>query len=260
MQQKVFDSIVKNIFGKQAGELASLLFDKPNMNEFLVAKKLQLTPNQARNILYKFSHMGFASFIKKKDKRKGWYTYFWSIDSIKILNYIKRELETEIRVYEDQIKTRATQRFYVCPICKVEIPEEEALLHDFSCPECGHVYELSSGEKVTVELKTKLKSLTHQLGIVSDELAAHEAVRSKKEERIRKKQQKEKEKEREKARKKRARERAKLKPKKKKPKKAKKKAKKKSTTKAKKAKKKQKKKPKKPKKKPAKKKAKKKKR
>ena len=117
MQQKIFDTIVKNIFGKQAGELASLIFDKPNMNEMLIAKKLALTPNQTRNMLYKFSHMGFTKFSKKKDKRKGWYSYSWSIDSVKILSYIKHELETEIKALEDQLKKRADHRFYVCQLC-----------------------------------------------------------------------------------------------------------------------------------------------
>lgn len=180
MLQKVFDSIVKNIFGKQAGELASLLFEKKNLNEFLIAKKLQLTPNQARNILYKFSHLGFASFIKKKDKRKGWYTYFWSIDIYKILSYIKNELEREMNDLEVQLKSRENKRFYSCPSCKAEVAEETALLHDFACPECGNIYELSSNDKIGNDLRIKLKSLSQQMSVVSEELGKFEEEKAKK--------------------------------------------------------------------------------
>jgi transcription initiation factor TFIIE subunit alpha len=198
MQQTVFDSIVKNIFGKQAGELASLLFEKKNVNEFLIAKKLGLTPNQARNILYKFSHLGFSSFLKKKDKRKGWYTYFWSIDIVKILSYVRRELEKEIQTLETQLKSRENKRFYICPSCKTEVNEETALLYDFACPECGNIYELSTVDKAGNELKGKIKGLGQQLGIVREELSKFEEEKAKKTEKERKKTEKEKEKERQK--------------------------------------------------------------
>jgi len=198
MQQKVFDSLVKNIFGKQAGELASLLFERKNVNEFLIAKKLGLTPNQARNILYKFSHLGFASFLKKKDKRKGWYTYFWSINIIKILSYIKKELEKEIQKFEAELKSRENKRFYICPSCKTEVSEEAALLHDFACPECGDIYELSSVDKIGNELRGKVKGLNQQLNLVRGELSEYEKEKLRKIEKEKRKFEREKEKARKK--------------------------------------------------------------
>ncbi|MEM4230756.1 MAG: hypothetical protein QXF25_02685 [Candidatus Pacearchaeota archaeon] len=190
MQQKIFDLLIKNVFGKQAGELVSFLVGKKDVNEFLIAKKLALTPNQVRNILYKFSHLGFTSFIKKKDRRKGWYTYFWAIDIIKLLDYIKKELEKEITEFEEKLKSRENKRFYICPNCKVEVSEESALLCNFTCPECGNIYELSYGEKATNELKNRLRILTQQLSIVNEELSKFEEEKRKKEERRRKKEEK----------------------------------------------------------------------
>jgi transcription initiation factor TFIIE subunit alpha len=183
MQQKLFDSLVNEIFGKQSGELASMLFDKKNVNEFLIAKKLKLTPNQARNILYKFSHLGIVSFTRKKDKRKGWYTYFWTINIVKTLLYIKKGLEDELKNLESQIKTRENKRFFVCPVCKAEVTEEQALVYDFVCPECGSVYELSTGEKVLSELKTRVKSINNKLAVINSELSEFELKRLKSRER-----------------------------------------------------------------------------
>lgn len=179
MQQKLFDSLVNEVFGKQSGELASLLFGKRNVNEFLVAKKLKLTPNQVRNILYKFSHLGIVSFTRKKDKRKGWYTYFWTIDIIKTLLHIKKGLGDELRNLENQLKARENKRFFVCPVCKTEVTEEQALLYDFMCTECGSVYELSTGEKVLNELKGKIKSINNKLVVINGELAEFEDKRQK---------------------------------------------------------------------------------
>jgi len=197
MQKKVFDSLVSEFFGKQSGELASFLFEKKNVNEFLIAKKLKLTPNQARNILYKLSHLGIVYFTRKKDKRKGWYTYFWTIDTEKTLEYIKKGLEQELLELRNKASIRESQRFYTCPICKTEINEENALLHNFVCPECGSVYELSSAEKVLNEIKSKERAINSRLSIINSELIELE-----------KKKQASREREAKKAKKKAAAERA----------------------------------------------------
>lgn len=170
MQKKVFDSLVNEFFGKQSGELASFLFEKKNVNEFLIAKKLKLTPNQARNILYKFSHLGIVYFTRKKDKRKGWYTYFWTLDTDKVMEYMKKGMEQELSELENKLKIRESQRFYICPICKAEVDEENALLHNFICPECGSVYELSSAEKIVNEIKSRARAINNKLSVINAEL------------------------------------------------------------------------------------------
>src|SRR3989344_5440571 len=70
--------ITSSVGGKNAAQIVDLLLDKKHINEFIVAKKLELTINQTRNILYKLSDEGLVSSIRKKDKKKGWYTYFWT--------------------------------------------------------------------------------------------------------------------------------------------------------------------------------------
>ena len=75
--------VSNDIAGKQAEEMVPLLFNKKHVNEFIIAKKLNITVNQVRNLLYKLSDHGIVSYIRKKDKRKGWYTYFWRIEPLK---------------------------------------------------------------------------------------------------------------------------------------------------------------------------------
>jgi len=53
MQTNFLEEIVENIAGSQAREIVKLLEGKKDVNEFLIAKKLKLTINQTRNILYK---------------------------------------------------------------------------------------------------------------------------------------------------------------------------------------------------------------
>ncbi|MEI6850177.1 MAG: hypothetical protein WCK29_03995, partial [archaeon] len=75
MQVSILREVVSTIAGERAKTIIDLLIDKKNVNEFLIAKKMKLTINQTRNILYKLGDEGLVSFIRKKDAKKGgWYT------------------------------------------------------------------------------------------------------------------------------------------------------------------------------------------
>lgn len=171
MQIKLLSEIVGNVVGKQGAEIVSILEGKKNVNEFLIAKKLKLTINQTRNILYKLSDAGLVSFTRKKDKRKGWYTYFWTLNSEKSLELLETNVKNEIENFRNQLKNREIKRYYVCNICKVEVSEETALLHEFACSECGQVFELQTDKKILNDLGLKINRLNNALIGIQQELS-----------------------------------------------------------------------------------------
>lgn len=70
MQLKLLNDVVGEIIGKQATGIVDLLIGKKDVNEFFIAKKLKLTINQIRNMLYKLSNFNLVTFTRKKDKGK----------------------------------------------------------------------------------------------------------------------------------------------------------------------------------------------
>ncbi len=170
MLKKLLKEIIMLIAGKQAEELTELLDGKKYTNEFIIAKRLNLTINQTRNILYKISDNGLVSSIRKKDKRKGWYTYFWKLEIIKCLEFLKADLIKKIEQIHHQIKSRETKEFYVCERCHIEFTEENALLHNFSCPECGEIMSRKDNTNVIKEYNRELDKLRKELKLVDDEL------------------------------------------------------------------------------------------
>ena len=170
MLKKFLKEVVVLIASKQAEEIVDLLDTKKHINEFTIAKKLDLTINQTRNILYKISDQGLVSFIRKKDKRKGWYTYFWKIEILKSLEFLKENILKKINQLEGQIKSRETKRFYVCERCHIELSEENALLYDFTCNECGALFVVKDNQKMLRELKKSLGALNKDLGFVQAEI------------------------------------------------------------------------------------------
>ena len=170
MQVKLLNEIVREIGGEQAVGVLDLLIDKRDVNEFYIAKKLKLTINQIRNVFYKLTNFGLVTFIRKKDKKKGWYTYFWTIDSYRSLELLDKRIEKEIESLKNQLKSRETKRFYICNTCKTEVGEESVLLHNFACQECGQVYQLNEDQKVLASLKSRIERLERQRAELYTEL------------------------------------------------------------------------------------------
>ena len=89
MLDRLLRDVVSLIIGKPMKTIADLLHSRKHVNEFTIAKKLDITINQTRNILYKLSDQALVSSIRKKDKKKGWYTYFWKIENLKALEFLR---------------------------------------------------------------------------------------------------------------------------------------------------------------------------
>jgi len=209
MQTKLLEDVVSEIAGKSGKDILQLLIGKKDVNEFLIAKKLALTINQVRNILYKLSNFSLVTFTRKKDKRKGWYTYFWTINTKKALELLEKKSKKEIETLKSQLKSREVKRFYLCKVCKTEVSEETALLHDFTCPECGDIYDLVDNKKIINELKNNISRLEKQKQTVLQELDKIKEIEDKKRARETKKEEKKKAEERKARRKKLKKEREK---------------------------------------------------
>src|SRR4030042_6141225 len=161
---------VSIIVGKPAEEIVEVIYSPKHINEFLLSKKLNLTINQTRNILYKLSDYGIVSSVRKKDKRKGWYTYFWRIEPLKSLEFFKNSLAKKIEQLNYQIKSKETKSFYICERCNVELNEETALLNSFTCNECGGLFSLKDNLKTIKDLQKNLEKLKEELSLVEIEL------------------------------------------------------------------------------------------
>lgn len=192
MQVKLLHNLVEEMAGENTGRIVDILFGKKDVNEFLIAKKMELTINQVRNILYKLSAEGLVSFIRKKDKRKGWYIYYWTLKTEKCLMKLESSLIEKINDLNHVLKSRETRRFYICKPCAIEVSEEKALDHGFSCEECAEVYELSDNSKPIRETKARITWTKRNLVLIQDELKVIREKEAKKRLRANKKVEKEK--------------------------------------------------------------------
>jgi len=191
MQVKLLHNLVEEMAGLDTGRIVEILFGKKDVNEFLIAKKMELTINQIRNILYKLSAEGLVSFVRKKDKRKGWYIYYWTLKTEKCLMKLEQSLIKKIEGLQGVLSSRETKRFYVCKPCGIEVSEEKALENGFTCEECAEVYELVDNKGPIRDTKAKITHTKKELELIRGELVLIREKEKKKRVRANKKEAKE---------------------------------------------------------------------
>ena len=174
VDKKILDNFLREsvvlVLGKSSEVLADLLNSKKYVNEFILAKKLEVTINQMRNLLYKLSDKGIVSSERKKDKKKGWYTYFWRLESFKVLSFLKNHYLKRIEQVDYQITSRETKQFYICERCNIEYAEENALLLNFTCPECGGIFALRDNSKLLKELHKNKERFEENIKLIDMEM------------------------------------------------------------------------------------------
>ncbi|MAE49760.1 hypothetical protein CMI48_02940 [Candidatus Pacearchaeota archaeon] len=160
-----------DVAGEEAVHLVDLLFGKKPVNEFLVAKKLKLTINQVRNLLYRLGDQGLVSFTRKKDAKKGgWYTYFWTIEVEKSLVRLEERLGEKKTRLGGVIEKRKNEQFFVCEGCEKQYTQEEALLADYLCEECGEMMVAKDMDAEIEAAEAELVGVCDLLEPVGEEL------------------------------------------------------------------------------------------
>ncbi len=207
MLDKLLEEIVVSVVGKSAEGIVVLLNTPKYVNEFIIAKKLGITINQTRNILYKISDYGLVSSVRKKDKKKGWYTYFWHFEILKCLEFLRDFLVKSKTEIQEQVKVRSSKVYYACESCGLEFDEDQALLMNFTCDECGEIFTVKDNSKIIREMEKNIAKIDEKLKIVESELEKEHAKLGKKKAVELKKEEKEKELKKEESKRKREKKR-----------------------------------------------------
>ena len=174
------DDLITSIIGEDVLPLVHILRTKNNISEFKLAEMLNITVNQVRNMLYRLNEQNLVSFMRKKDKKKGWYIYYWSFHEKGIRNawykYKNKQLE--------DLRARAAREqegmFYVCPQGCMRLQMEQAMEHEFRCQECGTLMKEQDNTKTISNIRKMIEDLELKLkeGLIPEK-AVKKAVKKK---------------------------------------------------------------------------------
>lgn len=171
----LINELITEIAGAETVKLVDFLRDKVHVSEFKIANVLNISVNQVRNLLYRLDEHNLVSFIRKKDKKKGWYEYYWTVDLVKAKNAIVERKREKIATIRKTLKDEQVKQYYYCPNGCMRVNPEEALELQFKCPECDAIFKQEDvavrQEKMHMELKklqTDLQEATTAVEVPPD--------------------------------------------------------------------------------------------
>ncbi len=157
------EELVLGLIGEEVIPLVKLLISKQNYSEFKLAEQLNVNVNYVRNLLYKLGSYNLVSSIRKKDKKKGWYIYYWSLDNREINSLIIEMKRRSLAELRDELKSEENDSFFVCVNSCIRVSLENAMEHEFKCQECGGLLVQDDSVKKIEEIKRKISKIEEEL-------------------------------------------------------------------------------------------------
>jgi len=174
LTNKAIEDLVISVAGDDIPPLINLLKNKKNVSEFELAEKLNITVNQVRNMLYRLQKANLVTFTRKKDKKKGWYIYYWTLDMDNIRDAIFMQLKNRLAEFKERLKKESESKFFVCPNKCSRLSMEEALEVDFKCQECGQLLVEQDNRRTIENIKQRIAEMEQEIK-EEEELRAKEA-------------------------------------------------------------------------------------
>lgn len=194
LPQRFVDELVSEVAGSDVVPLVNLMLTKDCISEFDLADRIKISVNQIRNMLYRLQNHNLVDFIKKKDKKKGWYIYYWLFDLSLARKLIKEMKENKLVYLKKRLEHEKEETFYKCPNDCIRLNAINAMEHNFRCDECG---ELLIGEQASDSFETikkEIKKLEEDIAELNKEfvIKAREEKLKEAKERIKKRKPKKK--------------------------------------------------------------------
>lgn len=157
------DDLIINLLGEEVLPLVNQLKNKVNVSEFKLADALNITVNQVRNMLYRMHQHNLVTFIRKKDKKKGWYIYYWTMNEAylreALLNYMNRKLED----FKQKLDKEMIGNYFMCPNKCSRVALEQAMEQEFHCQECGELMQQQDNSRTIENLKNRITELVEEI-------------------------------------------------------------------------------------------------
>jgi len=136
---------------------------KENVSEFRIASRLKREINKIRNVLYRLYEKSLVRFIRKKDKKKGWYIYYWTFNKGRVKELMIQLLQQKLERLRERLSREESEQFFLCVNGCVRLDFEQSAGFSFKCPECNKLLEHQDNIKTIKNLREQIKKFDKQL-------------------------------------------------------------------------------------------------
>ncbi|MBU0629064.1 MAG: hypothetical protein KKC75_07790 [Nanoarchaeota archaeon] len=164
LTNKKIYGLINEIAGERAVPIIEYLKDRRNVSEFLIADKVKMDMQTTRNILYTLNSYNVATYIRRKDRKKGWYISYWTFNRKRVKELMDKLVREKIAKLSERLIKEETNKgnFFICTKACARLDFEQATEFDFKCPECGSLLNQQDNTKTIDHIKEKIAEL-HQV-------------------------------------------------------------------------------------------------
>ncbi|HLD06552.1 MAG TPA: hypothetical protein VJC16_03390 [Candidatus Nanoarchaeia archaeon] len=163
VNEKVVDSVVSEVAGADVVPLVRALKNKSNVSEFILADKIDREINETRNMLYRLFDANLVTFMRKKDKKKGWYIYYWTFNARRVADLVWDIKKKKAERLRDRLKREQGSDFFVCKSSCIRLSFDQAVDFEYKCPECGQLMEQENNQQKIQEIALEIAGLESEL-------------------------------------------------------------------------------------------------
>ncbi|MBW3012410.1 transcription factor [Candidatus Woesearchaeota archaeon] len=163
LTNKLIENVIAETAGEDAIPLVFELKNKKNYSEFALAEKLKVEVNFVRNVLYRLLKYNLVSFTRKKDKRKGWYIYYWTFRPKQIKHVVWTIKTQRLEKLKERLRREESEQFFTCEEKCMRVSFESATDFEFKCPECGKLLNQEDNSDKIKDLEKEIKQLEKEL-------------------------------------------------------------------------------------------------
>ncbi|MBN1157128.1 hypothetical protein JXA85_05895 [Candidatus Woesearchaeota archaeon] len=159
--KKRTDELIARLIGDDAVPVVGIIGDRKHVSEFEISSKIKQDIQVTRNILYRLHSKNLVSYKRVKDRKKGWYVSYWTVDKKRVKDLIDDFKTKELEKYQERLKAEEEylNNYYICKNICVRMNFDDAAEFSFKCPECGQVLDHQNNERTIEVLKEKIKEL-----------------------------------------------------------------------------------------------------
>ncbi len=163
VDDELFLNIVKILVGDEAVTIVSMLGSKPEATDEELATKLEIKLNIVRKILYKLYDYHLAVFRRIRDKKTGWFVYYWKLNPERIGDLVNNKKRAVLHKLKERLNYEKEHVFYQCLNGCPRFTFEDAMEVSFNCPKCSTALENISNENIIEILETNVEILEEDL-------------------------------------------------------------------------------------------------
>lgn len=137
-----------------------------SLSELELAKKTDMDVNTIRMLLYRLQDLNLVTFRREREKKTGWYIYYWSLNQKMIKPLITNQRKSQLLKLREDLKKEHGGSFYSCERLCVRMDFETVTNCRYKCPECGGSVQLEDNIDRIRKIKGGIARLEKAIAVI----------------------------------------------------------------------------------------------